>query len=235
MGPNYVQEKIKMNPFPNGAIYVIDSEGTVFYQINNNEAHYNANSNSPDLHDRLYAEVKKAVKSTRKGKLAKKVKAENYLKKSPVGELEYTKKSKIDKKQVGIEGFQTPDLMLNDANGNLVSLRDVCKEKVTVLVVYSMNAYNRKVVQEDGTIKEIAAVKLINPKAYAENAVKKAENADNAMKGMMSLGKSALNANKKASYEDYKAGKMTDKAKMELYRKNTKFLDFIQDFSKSVK
>jgi len=171
---NYTVKKYFSRSHENGVAYVIDHNGVIAYQTLSEP--YYPQDVWTDLSDKVWDDMKGAIKKMRKGKGAKPLKAKKckYLKSSPVGELETVKKSKIDKDQKGLTGWLVPDLAIVDENGTATSLRAVAKDKVTVLVLYTLNGVHWKQGNKKGEIiAEWDGQKLINHKTYSERMEKR--------------------------------------------------------------
>ncbi len=134
-GPNSTPDR-KGIPHRRGTLLVVDATGTIYYQLP-------AYSQGGDSH---FMGTKTAAKKVGKGKKAKALKAKKCktLKSTPVGQLQPTKGSKIDKKKTGLVGWKLPDYQLLDNDGQTVSLADITKGKSTVLVFYTMNGGHMK-------------------------------------------------------------------------------------------
>lgn len=152
---NYRGEYSKSEGFPyeKGAIYVLDKNGTVAYQLppeKFNDVNYR------DKYDAVFSDIKNAIRKLSRGKEEKVVKENKrkYIKSSPVGEREAVKGSKTDNKVDGIVGWPVPDLTLTDGGGNSVQLQQLAEGKVTVLVFYSLNGVTWKRGDTDGNIIE---------------------------------------------------------------------------------
>ena len=168
---NYTVEKYYSRPYRNGVIYLIDSEGVISYQLTSKD--YNPEGYA-DLWDGIYSEIRSKVKKLEKGKGGAKALSKEkskYLKNSPIGELEPTKGSKIDKKEDYLVGWAVPDLEVVDESGNKTSLQEVTKGKVTVLVFYTLNGTHWKQGDKKGNIiKEWDGGLLINTKTFNERS-----------------------------------------------------------------
>lgn len=228
---NYVEEKNKLNPFPYGSLYVIDKEGVIAYQIDNGESHYQPNSQDMDTESAIWDQVRKNVKNLAKGKLAKKSKKQEYLKKSPVGELEAFRGAKIDKKQEGIEGFEVPYIMLENNENKLVSLKDLCKGKVTVLVVFSLNGYKQKVVDREGTLRVYEPQMLLSPREYSKQSQANSETTKKAGDVLAEAGKELIGTHMQ---NNSSPGQLTKKQRLELYHNHTALLGLMQKFAETL-
>ncbi|NOZ45739.1 MAG: hypothetical protein GXO79_03055 [Chlorobi bacterium] len=232
-GANAVAEKNKLFPYENGCIYVVDPNGVIYYQLDNAGSYVKTNSNYPDAYDKVYNELKSAVKNLRKGKVAKVAKKQEYLKSTPIGELAPFK-DKIDKSQEGIKGWNIPDLKIKTAEGTETTLADVCKGKTTVLVFYSLNGIKRKIVQNDGTIKEIEGEKLINTKTYAGNAEEKIMNAATPKDFFKQSAKMATTGTTIGNFINSEE-ELDDAKKAALYKEKTELLRLVSNLAGNLK
>ena len=171
---NYNIKKSYSRSYQRGVTYVISPDGIISYQLTSqrvNPENYSA------AYDKEMGKMKKAIKKLRKGKTVVKPLAKKkckYLKKAPMGELESKKGSKIDKKEKGLIGWPVPDLDLINKSGKTVNLKDIAKDKVTVLVFYTLNGVHWKKGDKKGKIiKEWDGQKLINSKTYRTMVNKK--------------------------------------------------------------
>lgn len=164
-GANYTEKKYFSAPYSYGLIYVIDQNGIISYQ-SPNTAYY------PNVPESEYANVKSIVKKLKKGKATKVLASKKckYLKKSAVGELETLSGSKIDKDSKGLVGWEVPDINVIDENGNNKSLKDITKDKISIVVFYSLNGVGRKFGDAKGNIiEEWQGGKLLSTGDYAKN------------------------------------------------------------------
>ncbi|MBS3807777.1 MAG: hypothetical protein KGY60_09765 [Bacteroidales bacterium] len=153
-------------PYKTGAIYVIDKNGTISYQLPPEKMELHGDRN-------IRNDINRAIRRARKGKEADimKERKREYLKESPVGELESRKGADQDKRGEGLVEWPVPDLQLKDADGNTVGLRELTQGKATVLVLYTLNGVTWKKGDNDGNIKkEWKGNKLMSPEAYGKKS-----------------------------------------------------------------
>ncbi|MCF8225439.1 MAG: hypothetical protein K9J30_06140 [Bacteroidales bacterium] len=220
-------------PYDKGAVYVLDKNGTVAYQLppeRFNEENY------PDKYQAVYNDLRSTIRKMSRGKEEKVVKEKKreYVKSSPVGELEATKGSKTDKGD-GILGWPVPSLTLTDGDGNSVKLDELAKGKVTVLVFYTMNGATWKRGDTDGNIKaEKKGEKLVSGKSYqdsqGEEFNKKAEEGD--LKGMIGMAVSESTASDDSRGKIYECEELTDRDKAGAYINFTQHLRMAQSLAK---
>ncbi len=160
-------------PYAQGAIYVIDKEGTIGYHL---QPERFTKDYHRDTYYRIVSEIHGLVKKFKKGKNYKKLKdsKQKYLKKSAIGELEQNKGASLDKKNEGLRGWQIPDLIIKNEQVESKSLRKLTKGKITVLVFFSLNSAHHIKANARGIVeKEWEGQKLISVKDYAEKQEKK--------------------------------------------------------------
>ena len=177
-------------PYGLGVVYLIGSNGVIATQTGpdmrfiEDEAYF-ANFNN----------LKKNLKNLKKNRLPKVLPATKqvYFKTAPVGEYETYKKSKIDKKGVGLIGWNVPEVCVYDSEGNKHKLTDLVKDENCFLVFYTMNAVhikegNRKtgeILKEyDKEIPVDAEKEMAGAAKNAENAQTK-EDVQNMFKSML--------------------------------------------------
>lgn len=135
---NYTVEKGAGIPYARGVIYLVGSNGIIAAQsaaVNNfNE------ENFPETYYQDFENMKKALKNLNKGKLTSPAKDMSCFKSTPAGEREPYAKSTIDKKGVGIVGFNVPEITVYDAEGNPQKLNELTAGKNAILVFYTMDA-----------------------------------------------------------------------------------------------
>ncbi|MCF8359666.1 MAG: peroxiredoxin family protein [Prolixibacteraceae bacterium] len=226
-------KKSKGFPYDKGAVYVLDKNGTVAYQLP--PQRFNPDNYS-DLYSAIYSDIKKTIRKMSRGKEAKILKENKreYIKESPVGELETTKGSKVDTRVKGIVGWPVPPISLNDCDGNKTDLSEIANGKVTVLVFYTLNGAKWLRGDNEGNIKsENVGEKLIPYKKYLEQQneefEKKAAEGDlGAMFGMAAKEKfsnvDAMNAIRKGI-------ELSDKEKAAAYKKFVQHLEMVQTMS----
>jgi hypothetical protein len=172
---NYRGSYSKGNSFPyiRGVVYVVDQEGTVAYQL---QPMRFTKNHQADTYYKIQNDIVGLVKKLKKGKTCKKLKARKqaYIKKSAVGEIEKSKGAKIDKKGVGITGWDLPDINVKSENGESMSLKELTKDKINIIVFFTLNGVHWMNANTKGKIiKEWDGDKLIAPSAYSGNLEKK--------------------------------------------------------------
>lgn len=102
-----------------------------------------------------------------------------YFKKSPIGEREAYKGSKIDKQDKGIVGWNVPEITIYAEDGTEHKLPELVKDENCIVVFYTMNAV-KKVIGKRNTgeiLEEYYEEKPINSARKKVEAVGTAENA----------------------------------------------------------
>jgi hypothetical protein len=165
----------KGNSFPyiRGVVYVVDQEGIVAYQLQ--PMHFTKDHHA-DIYYKIQNDIVGLVKRFKKGKTSKKLKARKqvYIKKSASGEIEKSKGAKIDKNGTGITGWDVPDINVKTENGESKSLKELTKDKISVIVFFTLNGAHWMKANRKGKItKEWDGDKLIAPSTYAGNLEKK--------------------------------------------------------------
>ncbi len=233
-GANYRAgyEKYYGFPYLTGSIYVIDKNGTIYYQSDDGGTKNTSNKIS----------FSKALNSVSKGKETKliKEKKREYVKSTAVGELEPRKKCEIDKEGEGLMGWPVPDLMIKDSEGNEVSLATIVKGKATVLVFYTMNGVEWKKGNAKGEIKEQwKGCRLMSPETYEKLIVEEFEkNADENKSGAANaakfMGNEALKAmsNRQSIQDIWSAeGDLPDDQKVSAYIYFSSNLHYVNEYS----
>ncbi|MDA3818246.1 MAG: hypothetical protein PF486_12765 [Prolixibacteraceae bacterium] len=229
---NYRGEYSKSKGFPyaKGVVFVLDKNGTVAYQLP--PQRFNPDNYS-DLYDAIYNDIKSTARKMSRGKEAKvlKEKKREYIKSSPVGELETTKGADIDKKGEGITGWPVPAIDLKDENGNAVNLKDITDGKVTVLVFYTLNGAKWLRGDTDGNIiSEKQGEKLMPHTKYAEQKGeefdKKAGEGD--LGGMLGMAAKEKFSSVDAMTSIRKGEELSDREKAAAYKRFVQHLEMVQ-------
>lgn len=242
---NYTIEKGKgySGSYQQGVLYVVDQAGTVAYQIQPDKI----NHNEVDMvYPGIQSSIASLVKKCKKGKLAKPLKAakQSYIKSSGVAELEASKGSKIDKSGAGITGWTLPDLSLKNADGESLSLKDLTKDQIAVVVFFTLNGTHYVKGDADGNIvKEWDGQQLISPSAYAGKVEDKVMNADVSTKAeakkqfaktMMKEAVASSNASLlKLVVLD--GDEIDDRNKVDYYKNNTQHLTMVEEIADKLK
>lgn len=232
---NYRGENAKNQGFPyeNGAVFVLDKNGTIAYQLP--PERFNP-ENYGDKYSAVYSAIKGTVKKMANGKEQKALKANKctYLKKSPVGQLEASKGSKIDKSGEGITGWPVPSLELITNKGEKVDLKDLAKGKVTVLVFYTLNGATWQQGDTDGKIKqETPGEKLLTVADFQkkQNAEFEDKAAAGDAKGLLKMAAKEAFSSENAMVSIREGKQLSDKEKASLYKRFTQHLEMIQDMA----
>jgi len=220
-------------PYATGAIYVIDPENTVGYQIQ---------PNSRMTIDTR--EITSLVKKYKKGKYSSKLKAskQQYIKESAIGELEQTKGASIDKNGEGILGWEVPDITIKSENGESKTLKEVVNGKTTILVFYTLNGAHWKKGNAKGEIeKEWDGQKLLAPKdsPFEKQAMEgdyetKAEAKKGFAKAMFKQAVSSSD-NGLAKLIILDKEELSQTERIEAYTQAVKLITLIQDIAKDLK
>ncbi|MCF8363916.1 MAG: hypothetical protein K9G70_14975 [Prolixibacteraceae bacterium] len=229
---NYRGEYSKSKGFPyaKGAVFVLDKNGTVAYQLP--PQRFNPD-NYRDTYDAIYNDIKSTVRKMSRGKEAKilKEKKREYIKESQVGELETTKGADVDKKGEGITGWPVPAIELKDENGNAVKLEDLADGKVTVLVFYTLNGAKWLRGDNDGNIisekqgeKLIAHTKFVEQQG--EEFDKKAQEGD--LGGMLGMAAKEKFSNVDAMTSIRKGEELSNREKAAAYKGFVQHLEMVQ-------
>ena len=190
---SFATEKGGAVPYELGIIYLVGSNGVIATQTGP-YAHF-----SDDHYGEEYwsdfNNLKKNLKNLKKNKMPKVLPATKqvYFKTAPVGERETYKKSVIDKKAVGLKGWNIPEICLYDEEDDKHKLSELIKDENCFLVFYSMNAVHKKegnrktgeIVNEyDEEIPVNAEKEMAGAAKNAENAQTK-EDIQNMFKSML--------------------------------------------------
>lgn len=217
-------------PYATGALFVIDPEGTIGYQ---------SKPNSRATME--YQAITSIVKKYKKGKYSKKLKAskQKYIKESPMGELEKTKGSDIDKDADGLVGWSVPNIAIKDENGAATTLKEITDGKISIVVFFTLNGAHWKRATAKGVIeKEWDGGKLLAPgENQFETQFNEGEYEDKA---------AAKKGFAKAMFKQAVSGsllgllvldkeELSNIEKVEAYVQATRFITGIQENSKTLK
>jgi len=226
-------KKSKGFPYAKGAVFVLDKNGTVAYQLP--PQRFNP-VNYRDAYDAIYNDIKSTIRKMARGKEEKilKEKKREYIKSSAVGELETTKGADIDKKGDGIIGWPIPSVNLVDCDGNAMNLKELADGKVTVLVFYTLNGAKWLRGDNDGNIiSENEGEKLIAHTKFAEQQGKefdkKAEEGD--LGGMLGMAVKEKFSNVDAMSSIRKGEGLSDKEKAAAYKRFVQHLEMVQSMA----
>ena len=237
---NYTTEKYFSPPYGYGAIYVIGQNGVISYQTPSN--HFNEEYFN-EVYTEVFNAIKSSVKKLKKGKLTKPLSEKkcNYLKKSAIGELETVKGSKIDKSTEGIVGWKVPEISIIDENGNNTTLKEITKNKISIVVFYTLNGVERKRGDKKGNIiDEWIGQKLISTKEYTANIEKKFmegeyENKEEAKKEFAKTMFKAAIVGTLVGELFNSDEEMNDKKRVQAYTECVQRIKMVHDISKNIK
>lgn len=236
-GANYRGEYKGKYSFPGrtGTVMIIDKNGTVAYQIPPED--YSGDGWS-DVRSEMRNAMNRVIRKMQKGKEAdilKEKKREN-LKKSAVGELEETKGSDIDKKGEGLTEWPVPELTLNTVDGNEVSLRELVQDKVTILVLYTLNGVTWQKGDKDGNISEQWDGNILVNQEQFESKSEKDFNEEAKNKGALKatakmIGKGMLSGGGSRAFQNILSaeGELTTEEKFQAYQFFIQHLVFVQN------
>lgn len=230
-------------PYSGGSVYVIDQDGVINYQIQAerfNEDHF------ADTYYGIQSSVSRIVKKIKKGKSVKKLKDSKqvYIKKSQIGSIESSKGAKLDTKNEGIVGWNVPDIQLRNSEGEAISLKDLTKDKISIIVFYTLNGAHYLKANTKGIVeKEWEGKKLLSPVEYSQNIESKVVDAQykdkkEAKKGFAkTMFKSAVaNSNSGLAKLIFNSKEeLDDVERVEAYKQATQNLKLIQEISSKLK
>jgi hypothetical protein len=174
-----------------GRYYLIASNGVVAAQSNNQE----------------YMKLKFTFNKLRRGTLPKALPAAKqvYFKNTPFGERETYLKSKIDKQDKGIVGWNVPDITVYDDDGTAYTLPELVKDENCIVVFYTMDGVKHVVgKRKTGEIvEEYFNEKPVNSARTKMEAVGKAETAET-QEDLKSMFKQMVQAVAEDINENYK-------------------------------
>lgn len=233
--------------YSQGVVFVIDQAGTIAYQSTPDRI---INDGFSEVYANTQKEIQSAVKDCKKGKLAKKVKADKQvsLKSAPVGEIETVKKAETNKSGEGIVGWDVPELALTDENGQTISLKELTNNKISVVVFYTLNGIHWVKGNPKGEIvEEFDGEPVMSPAMASGKLQDKVMNADIATKGEAkkeftktmfkeAVGNSSSGLAKAAVLsKDERSEKESDNEKRENYNKYTQHLGMVAEIAPKLK